>query len=173
MEPPRKSFAHDAIRQLAWHGLIALGIAVFFLVALRGLDVRIILFFIVPPIAAVRFTGPKHSVSTRILAWSFLVTLGIGAGIAHFPQLFPKLGGMNVQLPLWQHRMLSWYGGVYLIFMTSVAPMHAFIVNLRAHRRREPTQLSPVTCYLGLVACALLTMGLPQGLGLIGFWPIF
>ena len=174
MHRPQKTFAQDILDQLAWHGILALAIAVGFLVALRGLSPAIILLFGVPPTIAALMTGAQRvSPRTRLVAWTFLAAVGIGAAIAHVPQIFPKLGGVDPQLPRWQDRMLTWYAAVYLFYFQSVVPLHACIGTLQAYRRGEPTQLSRPTCYLGLFTSGLLTLLFPFILPILGFWPLF
>ncbi|HZL91328.1 MAG TPA: hypothetical protein VFB96_23375 [Pirellulaceae bacterium] len=173
MQRPQKSFAQDILRQLAWHGVLALAIAVAFLIMLRGAKLGIIVLFGLPPTVAALMTGAERaSPRTRLVAWTFLAAVGIGAGIAHFPQVFPKLGGFDPQLPRWQDRMLMWYTVVYLFWIQSVVPLHAFTANLQAHQRGDTAQLSQATCYLGLFTSGLLTIGFPALLPLLGFWPI-
>jgi hypothetical protein len=174
MDRPPKSFSQDIVHQLAWHGVLALAVAVAFLVMLRGLKPGIILLFGVPPIVAAIITGAERaSPRTRLVAWIFLAAVGVGSGIAHFPQVFPKLGGVDPQLPRWQDRMLTWYTAVYLFWFQSVIPMHALTASLQAHQRGETPPLSRPTCYLGLFTSGLLTIGFPAVLTLLGFWPIF
>src|SRR6266851_3955007 len=104
------------LRHLAGHGIIVLMVAVAFLVLLRGLNVGIILLFVLPPLFAMLHTRPTFSAATRWVAWAFLGAVGLGSLIAPFPQLFPKLGGVAQQLAPWQDRMLAWYTAVYLLW---------------------------------------------------------
>jgi hypothetical protein len=160
-------------RHLALHGSIALIIAVLSLVFLRGLGIGIILLFGLPPLMAAVSTGRKVSKSSRGVAWTFLAALGIGAFIAHIPRLFPRLGGFDPRLAPWQDRMLTWYSGVYFVWLCLILPIHLFLGSLKAHRRGETAPFSRLTCYLGLIAAGLLWVGLPGVLALLGFWPVF
>ena len=98
--PERRSMAFERlVRHLAWHGVLALSVAVAYLVLLRGLELRIILLFGLPPTYAAFFTSARFSRGTRRVAWAFLAAVGVGALVAHFPTLFPKLRGFAGQLP--------------------------------------------------------------------------
>src|SRR5687768_11891915 len=109
MDRPPKSFGQDIVHQLAWHGVLALGVAVILLAIFRGFDFGIVIGYGLPVMFAVSATNVKQADAVRLSGWTFLVGIGIGAGIAHFPQLFPKLGGVAPQLPQWQDRLLAWY----------------------------------------------------------------
>jgi Na+-driven multidrug efflux pump len=156
---------------MAMHGIVALLVAVAALILLRGVDARIVLLFGLPPTLAALYTGARSSRGTRRIAWAFLGAIGLGSLIAPLPQLFPKLGGF-AQLPPEQNRMLTWYVGVYAVWLAVVLPVHVFVGGLRAHGRGEPALLSEFTCSLGLVAVVLFSLVMPGVLALLGFWPI-
>jgi hypothetical protein len=167
------NIVEGVLSQLAHHGVVALVVAVGSLVLLRGLDLGMILLFGLPPVVAGLFTRPRFSRGTRGVAWSFLGAVGIGAVLAQFPQLLPHLGGFDPRLAPWQDRMLTWYAGVYIVWLVLVLPAKFFLGELNAHKRGEAVHVSPFTCYLGLVTLALGSMGVPAVLVLLGFWPLF
>jgi hypothetical protein len=160
-------------RHLAWHGVGALAVAVAYLVLLRGLELRIIVMFGIPPTCAVLFTAARFPRATRRVAWAFLTAVGIGALVAPFPILFPRLRGFEGQLPPWQDRMLTWYACVYIIWGVIVLPLYGFCGSLRAHRLGQPARLSRPTCYLGIFTVTLFCLALPGLFVLVGFWPVF
>jgi hypothetical protein len=171
--PKRRATAVERLfRHLAWHGLFALAVAVGYLVLLRGLEPGIILLFGLPPTFAALFTSARYSPATRRIAWSFLGAVGLGALVAPLPTFFPNLRGFAGQLGPWQDRMLTWYVAVYLIWLAGVLPVYAFVGNLRAHWKGQPARLSRPTCYLGLLAAALLWVGMTRVLVGLGFWPV-
>ena len=168
---PRK-LVESFVRHLSGHGLVALLIAIAALIVLRGFDPRIILLFGFPPTFAALHTSAKFSRATRWVAWAFLGMVGLGSFVAHFPAMFPKLGGVAPQLALWQDRMLTWYVGMYIVWLFGVLPIHLFCGSLRAHRKGRLAPFSRPTCYLGLATTALLWIGFPGVFGLLGFWPV-
>jgi hypothetical protein len=68
-------------------------------------------------------------------------------------------------------RTLSWYGIVYIVFLTGICPAVVFPRNLAAHRRGEPARFSRFTCWLGLFTASLMWIGMPGVLVLMGLWP--
>lgn len=173
MKPSPKNFAERMLHHLTWHGIVALGIAVVFLVLLRGLDPRIFLLFGLPPLFAALHTAPQFSPRTRGVAWTFLGALGLGSVIAFESQVFPNLGGVDARLERWQDRMLAWYIAIYINWLAGVLPIHVFVGSLKAKRRGEPTEFSRFTCYLGLSTVPLLWPGLLWVLiRFLGFWPV-
>lgn len=94
--PERRSMAFERlVRHLAWHGVLALSVAVAYLVLLQGLGLGIILLFGLPPTYAALFTIARFSRGTRRVAWAFLAAVGVGALVTHFPTLFPNLRTRN------------------------------------------------------------------------------
>jgi hypothetical protein len=172
MQPDRTHFAEQVLRHMAWRGIVALIIPVYSLILLRGLDPRIILLFGLPPLLAVLSTKACFSQATRRVAWTFLGAIALGALIARHVQLFPNLRGFDPNLPPWQDRVLMWYAGVYIIWLSCVLPVHIFLGSLRASGRGEPAPFSRFTCYLGLMTSGLFWVGMPGLLALLGFWPI-
>ena len=154
---------------------MALLVAVAHLILLRGLDVRIILLFGLPPAFAALSTTRDATKGQRRLAWSFLAAIGIGATISRFPALFPKLGAGWVPhgLPQEYDRLLAWYAAVYVAFVMGVLPVFVFARALCKRRKGEPADLSPFTCYLGLFTMTLVWVAFPGVLALLGFWPLF
>jgi hypothetical protein len=167
-----EQIASKMTRSLAHSGLKALAVAVVLLLLLRGLDIRILLLYGLPPLFAVFFTDDGHSWGTRKAAWWFLAAIGVGSALAHWPQVFPRLGGAADDLSPFHDRLLTWYAGVYLVSLLGVLPFWVFIRNLLMHARGEPAFFSRFTCYLGLITSALCWFGLPQVLWLLGFWPL-
>ena len=154
------------------HGLVALMIAVGSLLLARGLNPFIVIVWILPPALAVFWIRSPNTANVRWIATSFLTLIGMGVIVAPIPALFPKLGGVERNLPAWQDRLLTWYVGVYAFYFLSVAPLYAFIRNLRSHRRGEPAVLARPICWLGLVPATLLTAIGPFLLAeMFGFWP--
>jgi hypothetical protein len=156
---------------LIYEGLAALVFAVLQLLWLRGLDIRFILLFGLPPFVAVVALQRGKTAAARRLAAAFLISIGVGVIVAHAPALFPRLQTGFPGLPQVQDRLLSWYTGVYLSFVT-VSPLVIFARDLWVRRRREPVKFSRFTCILGLFTVGLFLLGLPNVLGLLGFWPI-
>jgi hypothetical protein len=113
----------------------------------------------------------RVSRATRIVAWTFLGMIALGSFVAYIPWLFPNLDG-GWQLAPWQNRTLSWYCGVYFLWLVGVLPIYAFGSSLRAHREGRHAAFSRPTCYLGLFTCALMLIGLPGLFVVLGFWPI-
>ena len=173
MPVQHRKLVESFVRHLAYHGAVAPLVPVAALIILRGLDPRIILLFGLPPTFAALYTSVRFSQATRSIAWAFLGMIGLGSIVAHVPSLFPKLGGVARQLASWQDRTLTWYAGVYLVWFFGVLPLYLFGGSLRAHWEGRLAPFSRPTCYLGLAATALLWMGFPGVLGLLGFWPVF
>jgi hypothetical protein len=168
------SLGEHILRHVRRHGLAALFVSAWSLALLRGLDLRIVLLFGLPPVFAGLHTGSNSSRATRRVAWAFLVLVSLGYVVAHVPQLFPNLGGVERRLEPWQDRMLTWYVAVYLTWIFGVLPAHLFLGSLRAHRQGERAPFSRFTCRLGLFAAALCCLSLPGFLAsLLGFWPLF
>jgi hypothetical protein len=153
-------------------GIIALGVAVFHLIILRGLDVGALLLFGVPPLLAFTFLQSTTAAPRRI-ALAFLLLVGVGACIAPLPAIFPKLGGFDPRLPIEANRLLAWYAAVYLLFIFGVVPTWLFVSSLYNHRTGRPAQFSRFTCYIGLFTVALMLPGIVVVLNKhMGFWPI-
>jgi hypothetical protein len=167
-----RELAESFFRHFTWHGVVAIIIAVVALILLRGLNLGTILLFGFPPAFAALHIGAGFSWPTRLVAWAFLGMIGLGDIVAHVPRLFPRLGGVEPQLALWQDRMLTWYAGVYLIWFFGTLPMHLFGGSLLAHRKGLPAPFSRPTCYLALATMALLWIGFPRALAMLGFWPL-
>ncbi len=165
--------AHSPLHHLTWHGVAAVAIGVASAVQIRGLDVRLLLLFCGPLLIAAACTVERAPRPTRVVAWTFLAMIGVGAVVAHTPQLFPQLRGFDERLPSSQDRVLTWYCAVYLTWIFSVVPMVAFLSNLWQIRRGRPAQLSRFTCYLGLATSGIMTLCLPRiFFEVLGFWPI-
>ena len=134
MSNKQKSFVEHMFRHLMDHGIIAMLIAGYYLVELRGVEARQFILFGIPPLVAVLFTRHGKSVTTRSMAWSFLGMVGVGSLIAATPALFPNLGGIDRQLGVHHDRMLSWYTGVYIVWVIGVLPICLFRKCLKDHR---------------------------------------
>lgn len=172
MSNKQQSFAEHMFHHLVDHGIIAMLIAGYYLVELRGVEARQFFLFGIPPLVAVLFTRHGKSVTTRSMAWGFLGMVGVGSLIAPTPALFPNLGSIDRQLGVHHDRMLSWYAGVYVVWLAGILPIGVFRQCLRDHRDGRPTQFSRPTCYLGLMTTALMWIGLPHCLAVMGFWPV-
>lgn len=175
MDRPPKSFGQDIVHQLAWHGVLALGVAVILLAIFRGFDFRIVIGYGVPVMIAVAATNVKYADAVRLSGWTFLVGIGIGAGIAHVPQLFPNLGGVAPQLPQWQDRLLTWYASQCAAWGAVVLPFHLFGGGLRYKwLAGRPPQFFTTACYAGLVIASLVCVFcFPEWLARFGFLPVF
>src|SRR4051794_23022591 len=98
------NLSEHVVRHLGRHGVIALLVSVFSLALLRGLNPGMMLLFALPPVFAALHTGARSSSATRRVAWAFLAAVGLGSLVAHVPQLFPNLGGVDRRLTPWQDR---------------------------------------------------------------------
>jgi len=159
-------------RHTIYEGVVALLVAVVHLILLRGVSVGLLLLFVVPPLAAFLLLHRTTAKGARRLALAFLLLVALGALVAPFPAILPKLGGVDQRLPPESDRLLTWYAVVYLLFFVGILPTYFLMANLRRHWRGEPAAVSRFTCYLGLLPLALLWPVLPVLLGaLLGLWP--
>jgi hypothetical protein len=153
-------------------GIAALSVAVFHLTLLRGLRLWPLATFVAPPAIAFAIfhrggTGPRR------IALAFLILVAAGALVAPLPALFPKLGGVDRGLPVEADRLLTWYLAVYLLFITGVVPVWAFVSSIQLHRAGREAQLSSFTCYLGLATVAILFPGMLLIFAKhMGLWPV-
>ncbi len=153
-------------------GVVALFVAVGRLVLLRGVDARVLLLFIVPPLVAFLILQRATTNGSRRVAMAFLVLVAVGALIEPFPAILPNLGGIDQGLPRGSDRLLTWYAVVYCLFIMGIVPTYFVVANLRCHWRGEPADVSRLTCYLGLLPLVLIWPVLPVMLGaLLGLWP--
>ncbi len=156
-----------------YKGVMALLVAVVHLVQLRGVSAGMLLLFVAPPLAALLLLHHATAKGARRLAVAFLLLVSVGAVVAPFPAILPKLGGMDPRLPAESNRLLTWYAVVYLLFFLGIGPTWFLVGNLRRHRRGEPVAISRLTCYLGLLTLVLVWSVLPVFLGaLLGLWPL-
>ncbi len=167
----------NAIGGLTQHaiykGVVALLVAVVHLVQLRGISAGVLLLFAAPPLAALLLLHRATTKGVRRLAVAFLLLVSVGAVVAPFPAILPKLGGLDPRLPAESNRLLTWYCVVYVLFFVGICPTWFLVGNLRRHRRGEPAAVSRLTCYLGLLPLVLVWSVLPVFLGaLLGLWPL-
>ncbi len=127
---------------------------------IRGADFRHWLLFVGPPLMACVFSLSPQSTRDRIIANVFLTLIGFGFAIAHFPRLFPDLGGVAPDLSPAQNRALTWYCVIYLSYLACVLPLHLFCGSLRQHKAGRPARFSRPTCYLGLFTALLFFPGI-------------
>lgn len=130
-------------------------IAVITLFSLRGMEWRILFFFLFPPILAFFYQSRSSRKSTRILCTIFLTLLSAGITLAPIHQLFPHLKGVDPRLSREHDRILSWYGVIYLLYMI-VLPSMLFLRNWLDYYRDMNPQFSRFTCILGLLTILLL-----------------
>jgi hypothetical protein len=130
------------------------------LAVIRGFDIRQVLLFGVPVLLALAVASQEATTRGRLLARLFLVLIGLGLVIAKIPWVFPKLGGMDQNLPPESDRALTWYCAVYLLYFSFVLPIHLFSASLRQLKQGKPAQFSAFTCYLGLFASAVVGPGM-------------
>ena len=130
------------------------------LVVIRGFDVRQVLLFGVPVFLGLGIARQEAATRGRLLARLFLALIGLGLLIAKIPWVFPKLGGMDQNLPRESDRALTWYCTVYLLYFTFVLPVHLFTATLQQLKQGKPAQFSAFTCYLGLFTSAVLGPGM-------------
>ncbi|WP_206678777.1 hypothetical protein [Alienimonas chondri] len=143
------------------------------LVTLRGLDAGALLVFVAPVLVACIVSMHRPATRGVFLANMFLSLLALGLLIAEEPALFPALGGVDKRLPPRSDRILTWYCGVYLIFVCSVVPIHFFVSCLQKRAAGEPAQLHPVICIAGSMTAAVLGLGMvPVLVEVLGFWPM-
>ena len=161
--------AHHSI----YHGVFALLLAIVHLILLQGVSVGALWLFVLPPLVAVAMLRRSTAKGERRLALVFLFLVALGAAVAPFPDILPKLGGVDRRLPAESDRLLTWYLVVYLLFFVGIMPARFLAANLRRHRRGEPAEISRFTCYLGVLTLALMWPVLPVLLGaLLGLWPL-
>jgi hypothetical protein len=152
--------------------IFALGVTVFHLIMLRGLNLDTLALFGVPPLLAFIFLHSSN-LGFRRIALAFLLLVAIGAFLASLPALFPKLGGFDPGLPRQADRLLAWYMATYSVFAIGVVPAWGLISSLICHHEGRPAQISRVTCYLGLATIALLfPVMIVVLIQHLGFWPI-
>ncbi len=174
MQPLRQKLAKFALHHLVQNGIIALFIAVASLARLKGLTIGTVIVFGLPPLYAALCTRARFSRKTRLVAWSFLCAIGVGAIVTPVLQRIPNLVPAHPELGPSDFLMILWYGTVYLIWLTGVMPLYVFVGNLRAHKRGLPIQINPAICYLGLFTFGLwwfawLSLGLRVILWKLGF----
>jgi hypothetical protein len=174
MHPPN-SFAQDIVRQLAWHGVVALSAAVVLLAVFRGFDPGVVVGYGMPVIIALVSTSARYPATVRLSAWTFLVGIGIGVGIAHVPQLFPKLGGVAPQLPQWLDRLLTWYAGLCAGWGAVAIPFQLFAAGLQMEWiSGKPPQGFRTLCYIGLVVVSFgAVLGFPEWITWLHLLPLF
>ena len=130
------------------------------LAVIRGFDIRQVLLFGVPVLLALLIASQEAATRGRILARLFLSLIGLGLIIAKVPWIFPKLGGMDRNLPPDSDRALTWYCAVYLLYFAFVLPIHLFTASLQQLKQGKPAQFSAFTCYLGLFTSAVAGPGM-------------
>jgi hypothetical protein len=169
---PQNSIERQVGTELSIEVGIALLVAAGQLFALRGADPRT--FLLLMPAALAVFAVHRHPRrASRRTALAFLVLLGIGVLIAHFPAIFPNMPRVDKRLPAAADRLLAWNNVIYVVFALGVIPVRMFVDNLLRHRRGERASISPPTCYLGLATTALLWCGMPYLVGMmLGFWKL-
>ncbi len=170
-----RGWGRHLLSDLAWHGLLTMVVPVATLVSLVGVDLRILLLWVIPPVMAAIYAQFSNKHSERIAAWTFLALLGLGSLLAHVPSIFPKLGGFakGYGISLWQDRMLCWYTSLYVIFLFYFLPPWLCIGALLDHRAGRPAICSRFTCWLALTWSTLMLIGLPMIIEGLGLWPVY
>jgi len=156
-----------------WLALVFL-LAVGHLFLLHGADPGIILMFLLPPAIAVwTATHPGATRAARLLAWTFLVLIATGVFLGPQHKILPGMDAWKGQLPITQSRILTWYSGVYLLYLGGILPPFAFLTSLWRHRHGVKAQLSPPTCYLGLFTWSLMMLAVvPLGVPRVIAWAL-
>ena len=130
-------------------------VAVIQLFLLRGLDVRILLLFLVPPFIAFVYRHASDRPSTRAVAAVSRTLFAAGVTLSMTKDVFPELGGVDPDLSAKHDRILAWYVIVYLMYVGAVLPLVLFIRALVDHRRKRKAEFSKTTCILGLIMCLI------------------
>jgi hypothetical protein len=161
-------------RHFVHQGVLALCLAVFSLLQMRGFDWRVLLMFGLPTVLAILQMRQNKS----LLAEAFLICIGVASVVALIPWLFPRLG-MDTKIEPNSHnnRLANLYLCIYLAWLFVVMPIYLFVGSLLAKARGGVPRLSSFTCYLGLFAVSFLWIGFLsspiRALYLLGLWPIF
>jgi hypothetical protein len=136
----------------------------------RGL---LVMFFGPVIVAFAKSLEAKPSTS-QVLANVFLSLIGLGLIISKFPAIMPSLGGFDKRIPPESDRVLTWYSAVYLVYFTGVMPVYALTAELANHKQGKMVQISRPTCYLGLVAVAVICPGIVLvAISHLGFLPLW
>ena len=154
-----------------WSAAVFLA-AVVELILLRGLDIRVLAFFLLPPLGALLWKFKGEYPSTRITATAFLTLVSLGEFLKATPRLFPDLKGLEAGLSTGNARVLMWYCGVYCLFFFVVIPAVIFTRSLVRHYRGLKPEYRPWVCYLGLFTVLVAIGPIIGGLATeLGFWP--
>jgi hypothetical protein len=157
-QTPWKGYWKERLKKVSlldyWAMLVFL-IAVLQLFAIRGKP-TVFLLFLLPPVLAYIFKEKAESKSTKIVCASFLSLIALGLAIGSCAALLPRMPSFEERLPRAHGRMLTWYVWIYLLFLTTVFPLHVSILNLVKHRRRLEPELSRFTCWLLLIVALLI-----------------
>ena len=121
-------------------------------------DFRDVLLFLVPPVAAFGvLSSPKASRTARFAAQLFLGLVAVAIILAEQPWILQKMRPQFPGVPRQQDRILTLYGGAYLLFIAGFLPGYVFIVSLYRHSRGEAAAaLTKPTCFLGLATWLLI-----------------
>lgn len=147
---------------------VCLAVGFLFVVAhlflLSHADIRVLLLFLFPPLFAIFVANrPDASSMLLVLAYAFLMLIGVGVIAGCDPRLLPKMNEFP-QLPPFEGRILTFYLAVYLLFLWVILPPCIFGRELWRRRCEKPTQFSRMTSYLGLFTWGLLMLGLTQAI---------
>ncbi len=141
------------------------------LTLLRGVNVVLILSFLVPPLLAFAvLVSAKTSPRIRRLAWTYLAAVVVGDVLAHFPQVFPGMNWFR-QLPLAESRLLTWQMALNCMYVSLVLPPVFFGSRLQVAIRRRRVGLGVFVILFGysvwIVLFPIIALGLLWGFGFV------
>jgi hypothetical protein len=142
-------------------GALAFLYAVAHLFLLRNADPRVALLFLVPPtLAFLTLSSPKAGRGSRFACRLFLAMVIMAIVLGESPALLPNLRPQFPGVPQQLDRILTLYCGVYMFFLFGFLPPFVFVLSLRQNSAGKSTELSRITCILGLMTWALLMLAL-------------